>query len=263
MASFRTILKDELARRIRHNPRYSLRAFARDLVLSPSRLSEVLSGKQGLSRSAAQKIAGRLGWKGSEAERFIDLVESQHARSHSDREAAHARIKARQRNQEEFTLELESFRVIADWYHFAILELMQVQDFDSDPRWIARRLGLSTIEVQHALERLARLELIKVDAKGQVSLVHSSGQVRAEIPVDCVRSFLTQIGERALRALHFQTTKERESRARIIAIDRRKVAQAQQAIREFENSFCKEFAVSESKDSLYCLAVQFFDLAGL
>ena len=79
MALYRSILKDELLRRIRQNPRYSLRAFARDLRLSPSRLSEVLSGKQGLSRQAAKAITERLGWRGSEAERFIDLVESQHA----------------------------------------------------------------------------------------------------------------------------------------------------------------------------------------
>src|SRR2546430_13739191 len=53
---YRRVLRKELESRCRTSPRYSLRAFARDLKISPSRLSEILSGKQGLSRAAARGI---------------------------------------------------------------------------------------------------------------------------------------------------------------------------------------------------------------
>ena len=59
---YRLLLKSELASRTNQNPNYSLRAFARDLDLAPSRLSEVLNGKQGLSTQAAEKIAKTLGY---------------------------------------------------------------------------------------------------------------------------------------------------------------------------------------------------------
>src|SRR5690606_35734224 len=89
---YKYILKEELASRCRQNPRYSLRAFARDLKLAPSRLSEILSGKQGLSRAAAEKVAKALGYGPGETERFCDLVESVHARSRRNRESAKVRL---------------------------------------------------------------------------------------------------------------------------------------------------------------------------
>ena len=58
--SYQDILKAELEKRQRANARYSLRAFARDLGVSPSNLSEILQRKAGLSRIKAQEIAKKL-----------------------------------------------------------------------------------------------------------------------------------------------------------------------------------------------------------
>lgn len=89
---YREILREQLNRRIKQNRYYSLRAFARDLQLAPSRISEVLNRKQGLSAKAAQKIANRLRLAESDSAYFIDLVVSEHARSPRDREAAKIRL---------------------------------------------------------------------------------------------------------------------------------------------------------------------------
>jgi hypothetical protein len=66
--SYRDLLKRELESRCGRNPRYSLRAFAKDLGLSAPRLSHVLNGRFGLSRAAAEAIADKLGLVGVEAE---------------------------------------------------------------------------------------------------------------------------------------------------------------------------------------------------
>ncbi len=60
MRDYRDILKNELERRMNANPRYSLRAFARDLLTPASRLSEVLNGRRGLSEASADRIVRRL-----------------------------------------------------------------------------------------------------------------------------------------------------------------------------------------------------------
>ena len=49
---YRDILSDQFNVRRKVNARYSLRAFARDMSISPSRLSEVISGKGDLSRES-------------------------------------------------------------------------------------------------------------------------------------------------------------------------------------------------------------------
>lgn len=68
---YRSILKIQLQRRQELNPKYSLRAFAKKLEISPSKISELLSGKKKLSIKRAENIANRLGLIGKERELFI------------------------------------------------------------------------------------------------------------------------------------------------------------------------------------------------
>ena len=55
-SSVKAWLAGELESRCQRNPKYSLRAFARDLAISAPRLSRVLSGTEGISRSAATSL---------------------------------------------------------------------------------------------------------------------------------------------------------------------------------------------------------------
>lgn len=67
------------------NHRYSLRSFARLIGISSGRLSEVLSGKQGLSARSAEQIAQRLKMAPDVQKRFVCLVVASCARSRRDR----------------------------------------------------------------------------------------------------------------------------------------------------------------------------------
>ena len=256
---YKVILKEELAARCRQNPRYSLRAFARDLKIAPSRLSEILSGKQGLSRPAAERIAKALGYAPAEIERFCDLVESLHARSRKNRDNARVRLKS-QVPSETHQLHLDTFRAISDWYHFGILELINLSDFKSDPKWIGKRLGISEFEVQLALDRLLRLNLIT--RKGdKLRLTYANPFTPDDIPSDSVKKFHAQILMKAKDAMLLQPVEEREYGAEFIAIDREQLAEAKKALRDFQHKFCKRFSEdAQVKDGLYCLSLQFFDL---
>lgn len=54
-------LRDELARRQRRNRRYSLRAFARDLAVDHSALSQILRGRRPLSERMVRRLGPELG----------------------------------------------------------------------------------------------------------------------------------------------------------------------------------------------------------
>jgi len=73
--SCRVILQQTLFSKQQKNKRYSLRAFARDLKISPSFLSEVLSGKYGISKQLASQIADRLGFTNEEMQHFCSLAD--------------------------------------------------------------------------------------------------------------------------------------------------------------------------------------------
>lgn len=259
ISDYKVILKEELAARCRQNPRYSLRAFARDLKLAPSRLSEILSGKQGLSRAAAEKVAKSLGYASAESIRFCDLVEAVHARSRQGREDAKVRLKRLALPPAGYQLQLDAFKAIADWYHFGILELTLVKDFKSDPKWIGKRLGISEFEVQLALDRLSRLGLI-TRKRDKIIVVHPEGDVFADISSESVRKFHAQIMAKAKEALFMRPIEELKFQSDILAIDKSQMAEAKAAINDFKHRFCKRMGESGVKDSLYCLAVQFFEL---
>ncbi|HVY71620.1 MAG TPA: hypothetical protein VHH73_16935 [Verrucomicrobiae bacterium] len=58
--NFRQALASELAQRQRRNPRYSLRAYARDLATDHSTLSQILRGRRPLSARMIHRLGPRL-----------------------------------------------------------------------------------------------------------------------------------------------------------------------------------------------------------
>src|SRR5688572_11232264 len=91
-SDYREIMRQELARRIKQNPRYSQGAFARDLDLTAGRLSEILNGKQGLSSKAGEDIGKALRLNDEERQYFLDLITLAHGRSRVLRENARIRL---------------------------------------------------------------------------------------------------------------------------------------------------------------------------
>ena len=86
------ILRDELSKRMSNNPQYSLRAFARDLTVSPQQLCNVMNGRKGMSGGMALAIADRLQFTQGEKDYFCNLVQSQFARSQLAKDTALKRL---------------------------------------------------------------------------------------------------------------------------------------------------------------------------
>ncbi len=262
LLDYRAILQRELTNRCESNPRYSLRAFARDLKLSPSRLSEVLNRKQGLSRQAASSITKSLGFGEEEAEYFCDLVSLKHARSVREREEAKLRlfkVDFEKQRDELYSLQLDSFKIISDWYHLGILELMKVKNFRHDTKWISRRLGVQIIQIELAIERLTRVGLIKIE-EGKFVAVQSNGWVPGGIPSSSIRKFHRQVLEKALVAMETQAVEERFFSTRMLTVNRKELPKAFEAISEFQEKFCVDRDSEQSKELLYCISMQFFKI---
>ena len=259
-SDYRAILKEELDGRCQQNPRYSLRAFARDLELAPSRLSEILNRKQGLSRKGATRIAEILGFHGEERDMFCDMVVSEHARSKTEREVAKIRLAKYQNADEDVVqLQLDAFKVISDWYHMAIIDLSRLGEFKTDPRWIARKLRITPIQAELAIDRLLRLGLLE---RQDDRLVAKDTDLFVEggVPSESIKKFHRQILQKATDALTLQSIDKRHFFTQFVTIDRNELAAAKKEIDKFQHRFCSNLERSKTKDSLYCMAIQFFDL---
>src|SRR5690242_10123333 len=102
-SDYRSFLKDELERRMGINAGYSLRAFARDLKMSPQNLSSLLKGKKGISAEAAATMADRLEMNPQEASYFLDLVSLAHARNPQARKIAEFRVQQHRTSQKAYS----------------------------------------------------------------------------------------------------------------------------------------------------------------
>lgn len=259
-ASYREILKSHLSERMENNARYSLRAFSRDLSISPSRLSEILNGKQGLSAKWAKKIANRLQLSSSETDDFCQRVIASDARAGRVRREAMRRLEQAPAPTVPEILEEETFKVIADWYHFALLELTKVKGFRAQPRWISRRLGISEYEAKLAIERLSKLGLLRKKGNG-LELTKRSLTTPRGVPSDAIRRFNRQILAKANEAISLQSINERDFSTLTVAVRKADLAFVADRIKAFRRSLDAELsAISGPADEVYSLAMQFFRL---
>ncbi|MGE4132964.1 MAG: TIGR02147 family protein [Bdellovibrionales bacterium] len=191
----RFYLRQELELRQKRRPQYSLRAFARDMEISPSFLCEFLAGRQGLSRERVEWLGGKLGLSSEQQEHFWDLIESKFGRSPSVRKSARVRL-AQRTQDDQGNLSLEKFRLIAEWYHFALLEILGLPESRYTNLELAEILGISSAEVREAIHRLASLGLLELSTVNGVSLIKVC---------DEVTSTVEQGASRAIQIAHQQT----------------------------------------------------------
>jgi hypothetical protein len=228
-------LRDEFSRRVARNSHYSLRAFAKQLQINSGPLSEILAKKRNLSLSMARRITDRLMFTPTERERFLSLL--------ADPVASPGQYK---------TLEDDSFRVISDWTHFAILSLLETKGAHSDPRWVSGRLGITALEAQSALERLERLGMVR---RNDQALVPVTGWTTThDVPSEARQKFHRQSLQLVARALDDVPMPERDVTSVTVAVDSN-LPRAKSLIKKFRRQLAALLETGEPGE-VYQLNVQ-------
>ena len=260
-SDYRDILNEYFLIRKEMNTNYSLRSFAKDLDMPSSNLSSVLKRKQGLSKETAFKIAQKLRIKGHEKDKFIDLVLASDARSKKEKILASGRLK-KQELLDKKELQEDYFKLISEWYYYAILELVTIDEFTSDHSWISKELGISIKECEQAMNRLVRLGLLSCKA----GIYNSTGaqlDTTYDTPSFYIKKHNAQILSKATESIVSQDIDQRELSTLTIAINDEDIGFAKKRIREFRNELDKELMERTKKsgaNKVYTLAIQFFDL---
>lgn len=156
----RLYVRDELTIRQKRRPQYSMRAFARDLEISPSFLCEFLAGRQGLSKARAVWIAEKIRLSPEQGEHFWDLIQAQFAHPTALRKAALTRARDRAKSVQSH-LNLERFHLVADWFCFPLLELLGLENGPRTLTEAALILDVPESELMQAARNLEALGLLK------------------------------------------------------------------------------------------------------
>jgi uncharacterized protein (TIGR02147 family) len=160
-----------------------------------------------------------------------------------------------------FQFDLDTFQLVSVWYHQAILELTHTRGFQTDSRWIARRLGISVDEVNVAIQRLLRLGLLELSTR--TAWTDKSGDAEFQSPTltsAAGRRVNHEIHELACEAVT-RTPADRQVHSHMmIAIDSSQLPQLQKAANEFMRKVRRLLATSDEKDEVYQIQVSMFAL---
>jgi uncharacterized protein (TIGR02147 family) len=246
--TFRLFLQSELARRCTRNSQYSLRAFAMHLEVDHSTLSQWLRGRRPMTSRSIESIGQALNLPAAAVERYVD-----HARRESDDEALRTAS----------ILTGETVTAIADWYHFAILELTRLAEFRPDSRWIARVLDISVDEVNVALQRLIRLDLL--DMASTDRWVDTAGDARVSLQslqpetVDARQAGSARLGASAAR---FVPAAYREQTSITVAVNSRSLPRAFEIVSRFRQQLVDLLTEGEP-DDVYQIEIALFPVTTL
>ena len=248
--SFRRLLQEELARRCTRNPKYSLRAFARDLDTDHSTLSQLLRGRRNLTERTIRGFGGRLRL---DAEEIDGHVVREARRGPVDAPDPTARVLSE--------LTADTAIVIAGFEHYAILELTHLDEFRPDVSWIARVLGLSPDEVNLAVFRLLRLGLLRmvsttewVDCTGDVTNLLDG------VAYEAVRRLSERARTHAIESELATPASEREFSSTTIAVDRGSLPEAMRILTDARNEILRVLAQGGRRDDVYQLDLSLLPL---
>lgn len=258
--NYRHFLKETLAERAKAHDGYSLRGFSMKLGVSNSFLSEVLKDKKSLSVELAFKIAVKLDLTEAETQYFCFLVQLEQEKDPKFREELSRRLNALNPRRKAHDLSVDLFKTIADWHHFAILELTYLSGFHLDAASAARKLGIQKVEAELAIDRLARLELLERDEKGRYRKTSSYLIAQSQVPNAALKQYHRGILEKAIESLQLQSPAERMSATDVVPMDSKHLPEIDRLSREFSAAVLRLSEKSAVKDGVYALAVHFFSL---
>lgn len=255
---FQECLSEELVRRCEKNPRYSTRAFARALGIDVASLSRILSGKQIPSYKICETVFLRLELSPADQKRFLISVAAKQKASGFKRIAP--AFKNLEGNGERRDLTTDIWRIIADWYHGAIMELTFTKNFVSDPKWIAQQLGISEAEVKIAIRRLIRLELLEEKNGVLCKTIAQISSGNKSVTSSAHKRLQKQVLKKAAESLENDDIDSRNMTSMAMAIDPQKIPQAKKMIQIFSRELCA-YLESGKRTQVYQLGICLYPIS--
>lgn len=238
---FRLWLQKQFTDRCQKNTRYSLRAFAGLLDVDASTISQILSGKRSPSKNSLVRICEKL----SASPKDLKVLGIHRIEDETD---------------DFYQLSIDTFSVLADWYHFAILELTYVSGFQSDAKWISQMLGISIVETKSAIERLLRLNLLS-QKNGKLFKTHETITNHTGLNTSVARKTLQkQVIQKSLTAIDETLQEEKDITSITMAIDPKNLDKAREMIKKFRRELCTLLEEGE-QSRVFNLAVQLYPIS--
>lgn len=246
-----SLIREKITKLRSENPKLSVRAIAKRVGISSGALSEVLNGKRKLSLKTAEKIAQGLLLDPSERARLFGELDC----------TASPLPKQQLKTPDYMELKADEFHLIAEWHHFAILNLIEIKDSKSDNVWIARRLGLALSTVDRSIARLIRLGYLKrCKQSGQLSRSTPPMRTSDGMSDVALKKFHQSLLAQCDKSLQEDSVDSRDISGMMIKMNPQKLKKAQELIRNFQDQLSSLLEDVDDKAGVYYLGTNLFPL---
>lgn len=234
------------------NARFSLRSFARQLDLNPAVLSMILNGKRNVSLDMARKLGSKLCISPEEEEKLEEVFAERKESKDENSGNLNDDVQVERRK-----VTIDYYHIVSDWHYYAVLSLSELDDFQDNSEYIAKRLGISKAKARKCLDTLERAEMLVRDENGKLFNPGTVLGTSDDVVNLSIRKRHRENLIDAMDALETYDVDQREFSAMTMAIDIDKLPEAKRRIRRFKEELC-EFLESENKNEVYEFTMQLF-----
>lgn len=241
----RSLVKDHISTVKKRNPLFSMRAYAKKLGISVGGLSSFISGKTDYSVETLEKIV-------------TDIIPSPEERKDILKEyniylLEKLTEKTKSSNYDYRLLKEDEIAFIKDWYHYAILFLIRTKDFKLDILWIAKRLGITSNEVELALSRLVHLNLITINSDQTVSLLNNAVKTSDDVSNNSLRIMHKQMLYLAGQSLDNDSVELRDIISLTLPVNTKNLPKAKEILRRCQDDLMALLPAEEMNEVYHAL----------
>ena len=220
-------------------------------------MSLVLNGKRPLSGRAARRIAEQLSLSAEESRALLKWAEAK-PRKRGQVESQLTDALSNETNV--YQMSLDSFALVSDWFHYAILSLLEIPGCRFEAKWIARHLGINEIEAKSAMERLQRMGLVvKKGARWRQAV--SPIRIGNNVPTGASKKFQKQLMLKAIESIENDPNEIRDFSSMTLAMDPAQIPYAREQIRKFRRKLTAELEALGAPSCVYEFTVQIFPVS--
>lgn len=233
------LLVNEFAIRQQRNPTYSIRAFARDIGISKTTVSEVLNGYRRLSPANVMALSEALKLDKNATERMLTEYSTMPDRKRP-------------------TFSDEEFGLIKDWFYLGILNLAKLKNNKSDIDWIADRLSISQETAEKSLNEILDLGMIEIK-DGKLFRTNVSIKESHELPSESIFDHHRQSALKGVDVLEKVPAEFRDFTTVTFVLHPEMLPLVKSQIQNFHRKLSKLLPATNATD-VFRLNIQFFPL---
>ncbi|MBI4042791.1 MAG: TIGR02147 family protein [Deltaproteobacteria bacterium] len=245
------------------NPHWTYGIWAKRLGLKDtSSITKIVRGQRHPGPELTDQLIKNLGFDVKRAQYFRDLIHLQKVKK--DPRLSLLLLEKMSKNHPQAVsriLDDETFSLISNWYCTAIREMVRLDHFFEDPKWVSRQLHFKVTPTQasRALDLLFKVDLLKRDRNGKLQITDKRFATQNDYASEAIKRYHEAMLDNAKLAIRKIPVERRDFQASVLTMNFDSISEAKELIRQFKDSFCR-LLEKEKGDGTFQIQIQFFPL---